>query len=153
MHTRIRIESSSALPADLATELMPAAAQEKFRALEWLRQDWQTGVNRFSKPGEAFYVARLQDRLVGVCGLNRDPYAKGAGVGRIRRLYVLPAFRRRGVGRELVHRVIADGRACFGAFHVRTVDPQAGAFYAAIGFAPAPGQADFTHELILDTAA
>ncbi len=42
------------------------------------------------------------------CVMMRDGTARG--VGEVRRLYVRPAFRRRGIGRELVTRLMAEAR-------------------------------------------
>jgi ribosomal protein S18 acetylase RimI-like enzyme len=145
------IKQVLALPPDLDVELLSSAAGEGFGALERLRTDWEAGINRFSDVGEAFYVARFQGRLVGVGGLNRDPYTHEPMIGRIRRLYVLPQFRRRGVGRDLVRHIITDGQRHFRIFHVRTVDPQASAFYVAIGFTLVSGQVAVTHKLIGET--
>src|SRR4051794_4208398 len=100
-----------------------------------LIDEWRDGVNRFDKPGERAYYATAEDRIVGVCGLNVDPYANDGGVGRIRRLYVATHFRRRGIARAILQRLIADASGVFRELHLRTHDPQAGAFYEAIGFA------------------
>jgi len=150
MSSNIVIERTQTIPADLETELLPAAAQEGFGALERLREDWEAGTNQFSGTGEAFYVARVEDRLVGVCGLNRDPFAQEIKVGRVRRLYVLPEFRRKGVGEGLVRRAIEGGKQYFRLFHVRTLDAQASAFYVALGFTPVFGQESFTHQFDIE---
>ena len=86
MSTKIVIERVKAIPVDFGVELLPAAAQEGFWALERLRADWEAGTNQFVETGEAFYTARIEGRLVGVCGLNRDPCAAETATGRIRRL-------------------------------------------------------------------
>jgi hypothetical protein len=38
------------------------------------------------RPGEALFVARVGERVVGVCGLNVDPYTAEPRVGRVRHL-------------------------------------------------------------------
>jgi uncharacterized protein len=38
--------------------------------VERLHHEWETGTNRFDKPGEALFGAWLDGRLVGGCGLN-----------------------------------------------------------------------------------
>lgn len=47
------------------------------------------------------------NELVGVCGLGREPSLKRRHMGFIRGMYVVPPFRRRGVGRRLL-RVALD---------------------------------------------
>ena len=152
MTLNYQIQRTETLPPDLGSELIPAARQESFGALERLRADWLAGANRFSAPGEGLYIARVQGRLIGVCGLNRDPYSADAGIGRLRRLYVHPGFRRNGVGRALVERVMVDSRACFHTYQLRTVDPQASAFYQALGFIRVLGEPAVTHRLVLNPA-
>ena len=62
--------------------LLRESLSEGLRMLERLREEWELGENRFARPGEGFFVAKRGELLVGVCGLNRDPYASRARVGR-----------------------------------------------------------------------
>jgi len=80
-----------------------------------------------------------------VCGLNVDPYASDEHVGRVRHLYVLSAFRRRGVGRQLVERVVRAAHGRFDEVRLRTNDPAAAHLYEALGFRRDVGQRDYTH--------
>ncbi len=143
------IERISNLPHDLDREVGPAAAQEGFRPIELLQREWALGTNRFGKPGEALYAARSQGRLVGVCGLNRDPYSDDEATGRLRRLYILPAFRRRGVGSSLVGHALQHAEEHFAVVRLRTLDPGSAQFFEALGFRPADGQEAVTHEMLL----
>jgi hypothetical protein len=56
-----------------------------------MMEQWSKRINRFDAPGEALYGAFEGKLLIGVCGINR---AKGERAGRLRHLYVHPAFRR-----------------------------------------------------------
>ncbi len=150
MKTSIQITSAQALPSDFEKELLTEANREGFQALQWLRDDWQSGSNRFSAPGEALFVARYEDRLIGICGLNRDPFVEDSTVGRLRRMYVHPQFRRKGVGRQLVFRAIQAGRKHFQSLRLRTISKGASAFYEALGFEPVEGNEVFTHILRLE---
>jgi len=151
MKSGIQITRVDTLPSDFDLELLPDANREGFRALQRLRDDWVAGINRFNAPGEALYVARYKDRLVGVCGMNRDPFVEDSKVGRLRRLYVLPQFRRMGIGRQLVLRAIEGGRKRFHTIRLRTIDEGASAFYVALGFDVVAGAGDVTHQLVIDT--
>jgi GNAT superfamily N-acetyltransferase len=117
-----------------------------------LLDDWQSGRNRFAQPGEGLFVAQSGERIIGVCGLNVDPYANDPAVGRVRHLYVLSAFRRQGVGRRLVHEVIAAARGHFRSLRLRTDSPDAARFYSALGFRECPSDPDCTHVLDLGAA-
>jgi GNAT superfamily N-acetyltransferase len=145
MDASVSLERVSDLPAGL-DHLVCASAREDFRFLERLRADWESGANRFSNPGEALLVAHVEHCLVGVCGLNRDPYSSDAGVGRLRRLYVLPEFRRQGIARCLVSRALAAARQHYGSVRIRTEQPVAAKFHEALGFAAALSSRDATHE-------
>src|SRR5262245_15867190 len=74
MLANLTVSRARELPADLEP-FVQASLSEGFRFLQRLRDEWNSGVNRFTEPGEAFFVARHPASLAGVCGLNRDPYS------------------------------------------------------------------------------
>jgi len=111
------------------------AAAEGFGFVDRLVREWQSGENTFSAAGERFLLARVDDRAVGICGLNRDASARDGATGRLRHLYVRPAWRRHGVGKALVEEVLGSARSSFSRVRLRTDTAAAGAFYAALGFA------------------
>ncbi len=45
-----------------------------FKAIQRLANNWLSGENRFDRQGEALFVAKESDRIIGICGLNIDPY-------------------------------------------------------------------------------
>ncbi len=114
--------------------------------LERLREEWELGENRFAMPGEGFFVAKRGELLVGVCGLNRDPYASRARVGRLRRLYVSSSHRRSGVARALVGEALSGARECFSIVRVRAGTSDADLFYRALGFKPLKTCETATHQ-------
>jgi GNAT superfamily N-acetyltransferase len=114
-----------------------------------LLDEWTSGVNRFDGPGEALFGASVGGRLAGVCGLNVDPYAAHARVGRVRHLYVLSPFRGRGVGRFLLAAVIGAARGRFDSLRLRTANPVAARLYERLGFRACHGLAHPTHVMAL----
>ena len=86
-------------------ELRTESSNEGYRFIGRLCDEWVSGTNRFSAPGEALFVAAVGGQVVGVCGLNSDPYAHDPRIGRVRRLYVSRAHRHSGVGRALLEAV------------------------------------------------
>lgn len=138
---------------DLAIEplvsLAAAAEHEGHRFIERLLAEWRDGSNCFALPGELFLGAFGGDRLIGVGGLNRDPYGSDAGVGRLRHLYVLRAHRRHGVGRLLIARLLGETTGRFHTIRLRTEAAAAARFYLACGFRLSRA-AHATHELALD---
>lgn len=61
----------------------------------------------YALPGGAFFMARENGRLLGCVGLRRF----SDGTGEIKRLYVVPAARGQGVGRQLAQAAVTAGRA------------------------------------------
>src|SRR5262249_24547026 len=126
------------------------------------------GRNRFDRPGEACFVARAMRRVaraerqtpprakiddagqvIGVCGLNTDPYSAVPRVGRVRHLYVLVAYRNAGVGQRLGGAVIAAARGPFDTLRLRTSNPAAARLYERVGFRPCADVPDCTHVMEL----
>jgi GNAT superfamily N-acetyltransferase len=137
----------SSLPSDLLAPLIRESVAEKWEHLTRLRDEWISGVNRFSRRGEGLYLGALGGEAVVVCGLNIDPYAGDPQVARLRRLYVLPRLRRLRIGRTIVKHVLEDARLNFGEVRLRTDDTRAKAFYRALGFSAVSGIEHCTHTL------
>lgn len=151
MSEELAISKLRDLPADL-DRLVRASLAEGFGFLERLREEWESGANRFARPGEVLVEARRRGQLVGICGLNRDPFFDLATAGRVRRLYVVPEARRLGVGRRLVHEVLREAHGHFTLLRLRTDTREGALFYQALGFHPTAGVATATHELRLPPA-
>lgn len=137
------------LRPDSLTELVAESERTGFQFVRKLIDEWASVKNRFDKPGEAFFIASLDTRIVGVGGLNQDPYACLAEIGRVRRLYVLSSFRRSGVGRGLVNAIISAAHAHFQILRLRTHHKIAAQFYTSVGFTSLVGVPDSTHEMRL----
>jgi GNAT superfamily N-acetyltransferase len=130
-------------------KLVTESEQSGFLFLRRLVAEWDTRENRFSRRGEALFGADVAGRIVGVCGLNVDQYLPAERVGRVRHLYVSAAFRRRGVGSQLVAAVIHAAQGSFDRLRLRAGTDPAARFYEAIGFRPSDGEPDCTHVLEL----
>jgi GNAT superfamily N-acetyltransferase len=92
----------------------------------------------FDPPKGAFLVARSGDgdgEVVGGVGVR--PFEPVAGVGEIKRLWVEPTWRGRGLGRVLMDEIeSAAGRLGFSSLHLATGDrqPEAVALYGRTGW-------------------
>lgn len=146
----IEIRRIIALPDGFAS-LRGAAHAEGYAHIERLAADWESGAERFDKPGEALFAAFVAGDLAGLGGATREPADPAGDVLRVRRLYVMSGARKRGVGRALVDAITHE------AFErVSRVTANAGrdapAFWDRLGFArsAAPG---ITHELRRDPAS
>ncbi|MDJ0953267.1 MAG: GNAT family N-acetyltransferase [Acidimicrobiia bacterium] len=139
----LEIAANSGATLDLGS--LPASARaENHRFVARTVGEWASGTNRFDRPGERFLLARAAAVTVGMCGLNIDPFAGDPTIGRIRHLYVAPEHRRRGIGRRLVADCLDAAKPTFVRVRLRTFDPDAAAFYLALGFA-AVDEEDATH--------
>ena len=119
------------LPAALAP-MEREAIGEGFGMITRLREEWESGANRFDGEGEVLLGAFRADALLGIGGLNRDPYVSDARVGRLRHFYVMKAERRAGIGRTLVERILGHAAGNFDS--VRLWTDRAGLFYDCLGF-------------------
>ena len=119
------------LPAGF-DELRAEARAEGFRQLDRLATDWEACTTRFNRAGEALLAARVNGVLAGIGGLTVDPIVPSAL--RMRRFYVRPAFRRGGVGRQLVKALLA--RAKPNQLITANAAPGSVPCWQAIGFNP-----------------
>jgi GNAT superfamily N-acetyltransferase len=144
-----RVERVTSLAAVPLSRLLMVGLVDGHSLVQRLCDDWRSGANRFDRQGEALFVAWRGARLAGVCGLNRDPFSDARpDDARLRHLYVEPAARRAGVGRELSLRCIDHARDGFARVRLRCHRPAALALYRTLGFA-AVGERDATHALEL----
>lgn len=143
------VERLAQSPADCLGALIAESEAGGLRLVRRLIDEWTSGANRFDRPGEALFVARIAGEIVGVCGLNLDPYAAAPTIGRVRHLYVLLAHRRRGIGRRLMGEVVAAARGRFDRLHLRTRNPAAASLYERLGFRRRDDVPDCTHVLDL----
>jgi len=125
--------------------LLAASKAEGFAFVRRVVNEWESGANRFTKEGEALLGCFLEGRLVGICGLTRDPYQHEPTVGRLRNLYVLPAYRGREIGTALARCVIELAATSFRVLRLRAATPKAAALYEHLGFAATTEIANCTH--------
>jgi ribosomal protein S18 acetylase RimI-like enzyme len=137
------------MPTDGIEALVADGEQTGSRIVHRLVDDWVNDANRFDQPGEGLFAAWIGGRLVGICGLNVDPYAGEPRVGRVRHLYVLSSARRLGVGRTLVAEIVTPGRDVFDELRLRTDNQEAARLYESLGFRACVGAAHHTHVMIV----
>jgi ribosomal protein S18 acetylase RimI-like enzyme len=96
--------------------------------------DWYSGVNRFDKPGEKLWGLFIGKDLIGVGGLNKDPYTLAPKTGRVRHLYVREARRREGYATLIMNKIMEMASYNFTVLRLFTDNAGASAFYEKLGF-------------------
>jgi GNAT superfamily N-acetyltransferase len=145
---RAVVQRVSETPTERLAALAVESERQGFGFVRRLVQEWDGGANRFDRPGEVLFVATTAGgEVVGVCGLNVDPYAGDPRTGRVRHLYVMVAHRRSGVGEQLVADVVEAARGRFDRLHLRVTNPTAARLYERLGFRRAGDGRHHTHVL------
>jgi GNAT superfamily N-acetyltransferase len=122
------------------------AKKEGYNLINRLVTDYDSGENKFDREGEKLIGFVMDDMIVALCGLNIEP--TNIQYGRIRRLYVLPAYRNQGIGTELVNHLIEYARHYYKGVVVNIGNLPVNHFYESIGFNSA-NNPSFTHLLLL----
>lgn len=128
--------------------LVSESQREGFGFVSRLCDDWMRGTNRFLENGEALFGLFDSGVLIAVGGINRQDHL----TGRLRRFYVMPSHRRRGLGRLLLHHILNHAAPYFRSVVLRTNTDSADRFYRACGFIRIHGSTDPTHRLDLTEA-
>ena len=134
------------LPVPGIDSLQSEALAEGYDFIQTLIEQWANAENRFNAPGEILCGHLDQGLLVAVGGLNCDPFAGRSDMGRIRRVYVRPAWRNKGIGRALVISLIDQARTHFRCVRLRAENAEAARLYERIGFVQVESP-DATHIL------
>ena len=138
----IRFERIVQLPPGIQT-LRDEADRDGIRNMGLLVDEWASGTERFAEPGEALFAAFDGDVLVGIGGVTTE---NAAPAMRMRRLYVLRGWRKRGVGRMLAEAMMARGFESADMLTCNARPPGAAEFWDAMGFRRVTA-AGWTHEL------
>jgi len=119
------------LPTQL-DQLLVEAEAEGFNMVSVLQDEWRSGANRFERPGEILALATIDGELAGIGGTTQD-FMDSSWL-RMRRFYVRPTYRRRGVGRQIALFVLEYAKAFDRQIVLYTASPEAEAFWPTIGF-------------------
>ncbi|WP_410982849.1 GNAT family N-acetyltransferase [Bacillus cereus] len=79
--------------------------------------------------GECLYGVFQGEVLIGIGGINQDPYTKAKAVGRLRRFYISKAYRRKGIGNLLLKKILSDAKKHFQIVVLYTDTEQGSQFY------------------------
>lgn len=131
--------------------LVEESKEEGFRFVERLVNDYESGMNTFSLPGEAlFAVFTHAGDLAAIGGLNQDPFSNMRGIGRLRRFYVRQKYRRKGIGTVLLKGILSEAKKHYHTIILHTDTVEGDKFYTSLGFVKGGDDANFTHFLRLN---
>jgi GNAT superfamily N-acetyltransferase len=111
--------------------------------------NWEDPSGPYRDPGAVLMVAFAAQAAVGLAGVVVDPYLAEARTGRLKHVYVAPAWRRQGVADALVAACLDPARGRFDRIRLRTTSPAAARLYERHGFERCEDQAESTHLLVL----
>lgn len=151
MLERIIIQKVTHVSVTELDHLVDESAASGYHFVTKLVEEYKSGVNRFSKPGEALFAAvdPKTGQIVGVGGLNQDPYTNLPEVGRVRHVYVAANYRQLGIGRMLLTQILSAADGHFRLLTLRTSNPAADRLYQQIGFLKDDRIAHATHYFVL----
>ena len=145
-----RIIEISSLSENQLNEVLAQSKQEGFRFIERLINEYEAGTNRFEQIGEILLGCYDETKLVGICGLNRQAMEGDLSIGRIRRFYVLPQYRRTGIGRLLIESLLSYAIGHFNKLVLKTDTVAASRFYESVGFLRVNNNEEITHYIDVD---
>ena len=146
----VTITRLAELPLDDLQPLLVESRGEGFEFLDRLVHEYEGDINRFSGPNEALFAMYVDGYMIAIGGLNQDPYAQEADIGRVRHVYVLSAWRGQGIGKMLMARIVKEARSSYRLLTLRTFSKGADQFYRRIGFQTESEMLTATHYLRLD---
>ncbi|KRG12596.1 hypothetical protein ACA30_18455 [Virgibacillus soli] len=131
--------------------LIDDSLSEGYKFIQRLVDEYKTGSNKFDKKGESLYIAKLDGEVIGIGGLNIDPYHTLPDVGRVRHLYVLRKNRGTSVGKKLLNTIITEAKKNFRTLRLSSTDDTAAVnLYIKCGFLKVEGVYKVSHILELN---
>lgn len=114
--------------------LVQESKEEGFKFLKKLINEYENELNTFNKSGECLYGIFQGEKLIGIGGLNADPYTENNKIGRLRRFYIAKDYRRIGLGKLLLNKLLSHAKKYFKVVVLHTDTKQGDVFYTANGF-------------------
>ncbi len=114
--------------------LVQESKEEGFKFLQKLINEYENELNTFNKSGECLYGIFQGEKLIGIGGLNADPYTENNKIGRLRRFYIAKDYRRIGLGKLLLNKLLSHAEKYFKVVVLHTDTKQGDVFYTANGF-------------------
>lgn len=121
------------LPQEIA-DLESEARREGYLHITRLIDEWSIGAVKFDRDGERLLGAYADGEFAGIGGMTAETAMSGAL--RMRRFYIRPAMRGRGIGRMLALALLDHARSCCGIVTLHAGNDGAVRFWESLGFQP-----------------
>lgn len=141
----VEIVSLKHLPPAFA-ELRAASDAEGYDFMARLALYWADGAYRGDRQA-SLRAAYVDGDLAGLGAQALDDYDVSPNHRRIRHFYVLPQYRRHGVGRKLALALMEDALALAPRLHLRATHDFSTAFWDSLGFTRVEHESR-THEMV-----
>ena len=129
--------------------LVQESKEEGFKFLKKLINEYENELNTFNKSGECLYGIFQGEKLIGIGGLNADPYTENNKIGRLRRFYIAKDYRRIGLGKLLLNKLLSHTEKYFKVVVLHTDTKQGDVFYTANGFVKREAHKGSSHYKVL----
>jgi GNAT superfamily N-acetyltransferase len=129
--------------------LISASREEGYLFLVQLEHEYLSGKVRFDATGETLLGVFEGSELVGLGAITRDLDSTIQRTGRVRHVYVLPEYRRRGFGKALLKAIERLTRPHFTSLVLRTGGVAAESFFLRVGYEPVSSEGTVTHRRLL----
>jgi GNAT superfamily N-acetyltransferase len=134
MEKRMRVVKITELPFGF-DNLIEESKGEGFNFLDKMSSEWKNGRNRFSLHNECLFAAISDhEKLLGIGGLNLDPYLNDLTIGRVRHLFITSEMRNQGIGKTIIEKIVEAACPHFRLLRLRTNNPEAVNLYRSLGF-------------------
>lgn len=130
-------------------QLITESTHQGYRFVKRLKDEYEQGINRFDLSGESLFVVISETKVIGIGGLNHDPYLNREGYGRVRHVYVLKSYRGRGIGKAILKTIIDEAKHHFRVLTLNTNNEVADVMYCKEGFIKSDQYEYATHYLRL----
>ncbi|MFC6052564.1 acetyltransferase [Acinetobacter sp. Ac_877] len=131
----IDVKEVKELPEEIS-KLAQQANKEGFEFVVRMIEEFESGKNRFDKPNEFLLMAYDDGQLIACGGLNLqwNDQDVETRIGRVRRFYVLPQYRKHGVGKQLLQYLEKKAISNFSALCLNTDTKSGEKFYQKMNY-------------------
>ncbi|MEI6352757.1 MAG: GNAT family N-acetyltransferase [Candidatus Nomurabacteria bacterium] len=120
-------------------EIANETSQDNYNFVQRTIDEWKNNTNKFSKIGEKLWGIIIDNKIIGIGGLNKDPFIEDEKVGKVRHIYISKQYRGFGLSKILLNLIIEKAKENFTTLRLSTNNPIASSVYESLGFKKVEG--------------